>query len=133
MLVWDLSLVQRLFIRHAELQREHILKENKGKSGIYLWTNTLNGKSYVGSSVNLNFRFNHYYSKGYLKKEMDKNNSTIYKALLKNGYSNFRLEIIEYCEPEKCIEREQYFIDLLNPQYNCRFTTWSETYRGNSG
>lgn len=83
--------------------------------------------------MNLNFRFNHYYSKGYLKKEMDKNNSTIYKALLKNGYSNFRLEIIEYCEPEKCIEREQYFIDLLNPQYNCRFTTWSETYRGNSG
>jgi len=28
------------------------------------------------------------------------------------------LEILEYCEPEKCIEREQYYIDLLKPEYN---------------
>jgi len=42
----------------------------------------------------------------------------IYNALLKYGYANFKLEILEYCDPEKCIKREQYYIDLLNPEYN---------------
>jgi group I intron endonuclease len=42
----------------------------------------------------------------------------IYKALLKYGYANFSLEILEYCEPSKCVEREQYYLDLLKPEYN---------------
>ncbi len=37
----------------------------------------------------------------------------IYKAILKHGHSNFSLEILEYCEPSKVLEREQYYIDLL--------------------
>ncbi len=32
---------------------KNIIKENKGKSGIYRWNNLVTGKSYVGSSVNL--------------------------------------------------------------------------------
>jgi len=50
----------------------------------------------------------------YLKKR----NSSIYSALIKYGYSNFSLEIIEYCEPSQVLEREQFYIDLLNPTYN---------------
>ena len=42
----------------------------------------------------------------------------IYKALVKYGYSNFKLEILEYSELNILIEREQYYLDLLNPQYN---------------
>jgi group I intron endonuclease len=42
----------------------------------------------------------------------------INKALLKYGYSKFRLEIIEYCEPKDAIKREQYYIDFLEPEYN---------------
>lgn len=42
----------------------------------------------------------------------------IYKALLAHGFANFKLEILEYCEPSKLIEREQYYIDLLTPEYN---------------
>jgi group I intron endonuclease len=42
----------------------------------------------------------------------------IYNALLKYGHSKFSLEILEYCAPEKYIEREQYYIDLLKPEYN---------------
>lgn len=42
----------------------------------------------------------------------------ISKALLKYGYSNFSLEILEYCESSETILREQYFLDLLNPEYN---------------
>jgi group I intron endonuclease len=42
----------------------------------------------------------------------------ISRALLKYGYSNFKLEILEYCEPSNCLEREQYYLDSLNPEYN---------------
>jgi len=42
----------------------------------------------------------------------------IYKALLKYGHVNFKLEILEYCEPSKCIERENYYSKLLKPEYN---------------
>lgn len=42
----------------------------------------------------------------------------IYKALLKYGYSNFSLEILEYCDPQNIIKREQYYLDKLNPEYN---------------
>jgi hypothetical protein len=42
----------------------------------------------------------------------------LYRALLKYGYSNFSLDILEYCEPNVKISREQYYIDLLKPEYN---------------
>lgn len=47
-----------------------------------------------------------------------KNDYTINKALLKYGYAKFSLEILEYCKPEDCIKKEQYYIDLLIPEYN---------------
>jgi group I intron endonuclease len=42
----------------------------------------------------------------------------ICRALLKYGYSNFSLTILEYCEPSKCLEREGYYFKLLNTEYN---------------
>jgi group I intron endonuclease len=42
----------------------------------------------------------------------------IYRSILKYGYANFSVEIIEYCTPEKAIEREQYYLDLIQPGYN---------------
>ena len=45
----------------------------------------------------------------------------IYKALLANGLDNFKLDILEYCDRSPLIEREQYYIDLLNPVYNFFF------------
>lgn len=54
----------------------------------------------------------------YLERETVKNNSMIYKALLKYGYSSFKLDIIEYCNPDILIEREQYYLDHLKPEYN---------------
>jgi group I intron endonuclease len=42
----------------------------------------------------------------------------IYKALLKYGYAAFRLEILEYCSPEVLLQREQYYFDTFNPEYN---------------
>lgn len=42
----------------------------------------------------------------------------IHKALLKYGYSNFSLEILEYCNQRDIVKREQYYLDLLKPDYN---------------
>ena len=36
-------------------------------------------------------------------------NSHIYRALLKNGYSNFSITILEYCEPSQCLIREKHY------------------------
>lgn len=64
----------------------------------------------MGSSANLSGRFKNYYNKAFCLKY----NMLINKALLKYGYSNFQLEILEYTSPEKAIEIEQYYLDLLN-------------------
>ena len=42
----------------------------------------------------------------------------INRALLKSGYSDFSITILEYCEISDLIKREQYYIDLLKPEYN---------------
>jgi hypothetical protein len=47
---------------NADTQKESIIKENRGKCGIYRWINKENGKSYIGSSVNLARRFQEYFS-----------------------------------------------------------------------
>jgi group I intron endonuclease len=44
--------------------------------------------------------------------------SAIYSALLKYGYSNFKLEILEYCKASDAIAREQLYITSLRPEYN---------------
>ena len=100
------------------LNKYNILSENKGKSGIYRWINKINNESYIGSSVNLTNRFRRYYNINYLKGKIIKNNSRIYRALLKYSYFNFNLEILEYCNNESLKIREQYYLDLLKPEYN---------------
>lgn len=49
---------------------------------------------------------------------LNKRKSYIFRALIKYGYSNFTLEILEYCDKLKVVEREQYYIDVLRPKYN---------------
>jgi group I intron endonuclease len=44
--------------------------------------------------------------------------SYIYNAILKYGHSNFSLTIIEYCEPEQCFEREDFYLSSEKHEYN---------------
>jgi len=106
---------------NADTHRKEIMEENRGKSGVYRWINLLSNKSYIGSSVNLRARFHVYYS----VKRLNNSNMVIYKALQKYGYSNFSLEILEYCEPNQAILKEQEYIDLLKPEYNINPTAGS--------
>jgi len=100
------------------LYKEHIREENKSKSGIYWWNNLITSKSYVGSAISLDIRLRDYLSNRFLKKEALRNKSIIYKSLLKYDYNNYTLDVLEYCEPNMLIRREQHYIDMLKPEYN---------------
>lgn len=103
---------------NIDTKKKQILINNKGKAGVYKWTNVVSGKSYVGSSTNLFIRFKNYFNISFLKRALEKYNSKIYRALLKYGYSEFRLDILEYCDISTVIKREQYYLDNLKPEYN---------------
>jgi len=75
----------------------------------------------VGSAINLSSRFRIYYSLISIENILTRSKSRIFRAILKYGYSKFRLEILEYCDSlsqSDLIIREQYYIDLLKPKYN---------------
>lgn len=99
---------------NADQDKISIFTENRKKTGIYRWINNLNKNTYIGSSINLSVRFYSYFSLTYLIKS----NRPIEKALLKDGYSNFTLEILEYCDRDNLLKREQYYLDNLKPEYN---------------
>lgn len=101
---------------NPDKDKELIINENKGLSGIYRWVHIDSGKSYIGSSVKLNTRFRQYFNYNHIS--YPKRNLIIYKSLLKYGYSGFRLEILEYCSYNVLIQREQFYFDVFNPEYN---------------
>jgi len=87
------------------------------KSGIYKITNTTNGKFYIGSAKQFNRRWNNHKS---LLERNKHDNIHLQRAYNKDGADSFKFEVIEYCEIEKLLEREDYWYDLLKPNYNFR-------------
>jgi hypothetical protein len=71
----------------SDTNKNFIIKETKGKIGIYRFINKLSGKTYVGSSSNLGNRFTKYFNLNYISNH--KNDLSISRALIKYGYSNF--------------------------------------------
>ena len=49
--------------------------------------------------MDLTRRFISYFSLAFREKELRNSNSVICSSLLKHGYSEFSLEILEYCDP----------------------------------
>lgn len=85
------------------------------KSGIYQILNKVNGKSYIGSSINLTWRK----TKHFTELRTQKHHSIILqKAFNKYGENNFEFKILANCLPEYLIKLEQWFIDNTNPEYN---------------
>lgn len=104
---------------NADTEKDVAIKQNKGKSGIYRWTNKVNRKINIGSSIDLSRRFKEYYNYSYISKP--RRNFPIHSALLKYGYSYHRYEILEYCDKFDLLKKivcEQYYMNLLKPAYN---------------
>ena len=100
------------------LLKSVIYKENQKKVGVYRWTNLISGKTYIGSSTNLAKRFSYYFSNKFLTREIKRIKNMVYSALLKYGYSNFKLEVLEYCDSEVLLSKEQEYLDIYCPEYN---------------
>lgn len=83
--------------------------------GIYMITNYVSNKRYIGSSVNIGQRlWTH-------RSELRHNshpNSHLQNAWNKYGEDNFNYAILETCNPEERFEREQYYVNTLHPEYN---------------
>lgn len=112
----SLNIIPLVIYDNALDNKEIAIKDNRKKSGVYSWVHNKSGKFYIGSSVNLGQRFSNYFTLNWLKSQAK--TSIIYKSILKYGHAEFRLEILEYCNREETIKREQYYFDNFNPEYN---------------
>ena len=81
--------------------------------GIYKITNNINGKIYIGQSINIYERWKQHEYKAFNCNEKAYN-SAIHQAYRKYGIENFSYEIIEECSPEQLDAREIYWIKQLN-------------------
>lgn len=78
-------------------------------SGIYAIVNIYSEKLYVGNSADLKIRWRLHLV--HLNKQ-NHCNRHLQNAFNKHWTSPFIFVVLEYCEPEKLIEREQYWINL---------------------
>lgn len=81
-------------------------------SGIYIIYNIPDEKFYIGSSVNIYKRWKSHKKRLEYNQHNNKYLTEVYK---KYGIDSFIFKIIEYCLPEKTIDREQYYLDLYKP------------------
>ena len=113
--------------------------DNKANlSGIYQITNLVNNKSYIGLSVNI---LNRWKQHTFRVQDDELPKSRIRAALKKYGlcetvyhpgrYGNFEFKIIEKCSGDKLFERERYWINKINPEYNCSLLTQARYYVAN--
>lgn len=121
----NIKITPVLTYSNTEIDKINILNQNKNKAGIYIWKNVITGKSYVGSAIDLSKRLKFYFDTKGLKRVLSKESSFIYNAILKYGYINFSLDILEFCSKDIVLVREQYYIDTLNPEYNILKTAGS--------
>jgi len=103
----------------------------KDKSGIYMLTNKITKKFYIGMSKNLKARLYSYLD---INRLLQNNSSRIHKALLKYGHENFSVSILELFEAKTGLsphlkEREDYYIKLFKPQYNIARSSFNIDYK----
>ena len=84
-------------------------------SGVYKITNNITGDFYVGSSKDIKLRWANHRCLSQWKQQP---NSKLYKDMAEFGLDNFTFDIIE--ETTDLHNREQYYIEQLNPSYNDR-------------
>jgi len=86
------------------------------KSGIYQILNQITNKRYIGSTINFGKRKSEHFRK---LKYNSHHSILLQNSYNKYGCDNFVFSIIELIDDNtKLLEREQYFLDLLKPEYN---------------
>lgn len=86
-------------------------------SGVYLITDTISGKTYVGSSKNIRTRAITHFSKmntGHTHAPY----SFFTKTFLQHGPTAFAIGVVEECSKAQLLARELYWLDVLQPTEN---------------
>ena len=83
--------------------------------GIYKITNTVTGDCYIGSSKDIKRRWKEHKCPS---RWNDNPNSPLYLDMRKYGIEKFVFQVIEEAEESFLKEKEQQFIEMLNPTYN---------------
>ena len=88
--------------------------EIKSEPGIYKLTSLQNGKCYIGKSTDVKKRIaDHFKSTIGIKSIADQ---AVHHAILKEGFWNWQIEVITYCDKEKLSELEKYYIEFFKGQ-----------------
>ena len=83
--------------------------------GIYKITNTITGDFYIGSSKDVNHRWESHKWPSIWKQHP---NNQLYKDMQKYGLNKFEFQVIAEVEESFLKEKEQQFIETLKPTYN---------------
>ncbi len=86
-------------------------------SGIYTITNLINGKIYIGYTINFYNRWASHKSTLILNNHVNK---YLQRTFNKYGINNFKFEILEECDLEYLASQENYWVQMLctyNPKY----------------
>jgi GIY-YIG catalytic domain/NUMOD1 domain len=120
-------MINKLF-KNLNLAKKLLSSKLNKQAGIYKLINLKNNKSYVGSSNNLFRRLSQHCNLNLNKSTLLRCRSRISSALLKYGPENFGLVILEFInfnnnelakdKRSKILSTEQFFIDLIKPEYN---------------
>jgi len=97
--------------------------------GIYCIICDVNGKLYIGQSIQMNKRINDHF------KKLENNNhfnSHLQSAYNKYGKENFKWEVLKYCKKEKLDKLEEYYIKYYNStNRGCGYNKTSKAHRTN--
>ena len=91
-------------------------------SGIYQIENQINGKRYIGSAVNIRYRWVRHLND---LRRGEHHNRHLQRAFNKYGEATFVFKVLEETKLESLIGREQRYFDTLNPEYNISPTAGS--------
>ena len=90
--------------------------------GIYKITNKINGKTYIGQSVDVSRRRQEHF-KPYRREKSLERTRPLYKDIAKYGKENFSFEVIKECPKSELDKWENYYLSKQdkNKSYNISF------------
>ena len=85
--------------------------------GVYMLTNKLNGKKYIGSSACIGSRLSDHFGQSMRNPK----GRPLYTEMNEYGKEAFEYCVLEECDKSIKVDREQYWVEKLNPEYNLTY------------
>ena len=85
------------------------------RPGVYMIMNIVTKKRYVGSTINV---YKRYYRHRQVWREQINDNIRMLEDAKKYGVESFVIGVIEYCEKEYLLQKEQLYFEKYKPEYN---------------